>query len=367
MFKLRSIAAALALAAVLSPAAYAASSDKTFTISNTGDGPLTITVAAQPISGNPTEFALLSGHNCTTVAAGGSCAMTVRFTPTGSGTRTAAALNFTTNGTNGGAHSIALSGTGGASCTAGKQVYSYTGYDQVATVPAGCSTATIKAWGAGGGVGTYAAVCSGAGGFAQRTVTGLTTGDNLVVMVGRGGTGYSASYGGGGAGALSGSAYGGSGGGLSGVFVGSKSQTNALVIAGGGGGTYLSTVGGAGGGASGLDAKGMGGTQTAGGAPGTIPLTGGGGVAGSALQGGYGTKYLGGGGTGGGGGYFGGGGAGWYGGGGGSGYAPGGTLITGSGATVANSSDSDYTSGIGNGACAKTASGQNGRVVLIWQ
>jgi hypothetical protein len=211
--------------------------------------------------------------------------MTVRFTPTGSGTRAAASLNFNSNGTNGGAHSIALSGGRGESCTAGKQVYSYTGYDQVATVPAGCSTATIKAWGAGGGVGTYAAVCSGAGGFAQRTVTGLTTGDNLVVMVGRGGTGYSASYGGGGAGALSGSAYGGSGGGLSGVFVGSKSQTNALVIAGGGGGTYLSTVGGAGGGASGLDAKGMGGTQTAGGAPGTIPLTGGGGCSRLSLTG----------------------------------------------------------------------------------
>jgi hypothetical protein len=45
MFKLRSIVTALALAAVLSPAAYAASSDKTFTVSNTGDGPLTITGA----------------------------------------------------------------------------------------------------------------------------------------------------------------------------------------------------------------------------------------------------------------------------------------------------------------------------------
>jgi hypothetical protein len=113
---LRSLVTALALAAVLAPVSYAASSDKTFTVSNTGNGPLTITSTA--ISGNTTEFSLLSGHNCTTVAAGSSCSMTVRFTPTGTGTRAAASLNFNSNGTNGGAQSIALSGAGGggASC-----------------------------------------------------------------------------------------------------------------------------------------------------------------------------------------------------------------------------------------------------------
>jgi hypothetical protein len=115
---LRSLATALALAATLLSVAYAASSDKTFTVSNTGNGPLTITSTA--ISGNTAEFSLLSGHNCTTVAAGSSCSMTVRFTPTGTGTRAAASLNFNSNGTNGQSHSIALAGAGGggtASCS----------------------------------------------------------------------------------------------------------------------------------------------------------------------------------------------------------------------------------------------------------
>jgi hypothetical protein len=118
MLNLRHLITTLALAAVLSPAAYAASSDKTFTVSNTGDGPLTITGAG--ITGNTAEFSLLAGHNCTTVAAGSSCAMTVRFTPAGSNARNQAWLNFTSNGTNGGVHSIPLSGAGSvpASCTA---------------------------------------------------------------------------------------------------------------------------------------------------------------------------------------------------------------------------------------------------------
>jgi hypothetical protein len=113
MLNLRHLITTLALAAVLSPAAYAASSDKTFTVSNTGDGPLTITGAG--ITGNTAEFSLLAGHNCTTVAAGSSCAMTVRFTPAGSNARNQAWLNFTSNGTNGGVHSIPLSGAGGVS------------------------------------------------------------------------------------------------------------------------------------------------------------------------------------------------------------------------------------------------------------
>lgn len=110
MLKLRPLITAMALAAVLSPAAHAASADKTFTVSNTGNGAMTISGAA--ISGNTAEYALLPGHTCTTVAPGGSCALTVRFTPAGTGTRPAAALNFTTNGTNGPAHQIALSGAG---------------------------------------------------------------------------------------------------------------------------------------------------------------------------------------------------------------------------------------------------------------
>jgi hypothetical protein len=365
MFKLRSIVTALVLAAVLSPAAYAASSDKTFTVSNTGDGPLTITSAG--ISGNTAEYALLSGHNCTTVAAGSSCAMTVRFTPTGSGTRAAASLNFNSNGTNGGAHSIALSGAGGASCAAPKQVFLYTGADQYTSVPAGCSTATIKAWGAGGKATSSTNSRGGGGGFAQRTVGGLSAGSSLTVVIGQGALGISPTYGGGGAGAdgSASSDTGGAGGGLSGVFSGAKSQATALAIAGGGGGAWKSNGGGAGGGLTGVagTSGGGGGTQTAGGAGHT------GGEAGSALKGGMADPGLmEDGGGGGGAGYWGGGGSTSFGGGGGgSGFAPGGTLTAGSGCSVANSGDSDYVTGIGNGGCSTSASGQNGRVVIIWQ
>jgi hypothetical protein len=363
MLNIRPLIATLAIAAALSPAAYAAFSDKTFTVSNTGDGPLTVVVASPPISGNPTEFSLI-GNNCTTVAAGSSCALTVRFTPTGSGTRTPGALNFTTNGTNGGAHSIALAGTGGSNCTAPKQVFSYTGADQYTSVPAGCSTATIKAWGAGawgsGSSSSSPVYTGGAGGFAQRTVGGLSAGSQITVVVGQT---RGSIYGGGGA-MASGDASkdsGSDGAGFAGVFYGAKSQANALAIAGGGGGAKVGQSGGAGGGLAGVSAGGGGGTQTSGGAGwGT-------GVAGSALQGGAGDPLdqdLGA--SGGGGGYWGGGGA--YGGaGGGSGYAPGGTLIAGSGCSVANSGDPDYVAGVGNGGCANRTAGQPGRVVIIWQ
>lgn len=113
MLNLRSLAAALALAALLAPAVYAASSAKTFTVTNSGSGPLTITGAA--ISGNPAEYALTPGGCATPVAVGGNCSFTVTFTPTGVGARTPATLNFSSNGTNGPTHSISLAGAGAPS------------------------------------------------------------------------------------------------------------------------------------------------------------------------------------------------------------------------------------------------------------
>src|SRR5574340_1125050 len=98
MFNLRSLTAALALAALLSPAAYAAAASKTFTIPNTGNGPLTVSGAH--IAGNTADYAL-SGNTCTSVPAGGSCALTVKFAPTGDGPRAAGSLNFSSNGSNG--------------------------------------------------------------------------------------------------------------------------------------------------------------------------------------------------------------------------------------------------------------------------
>lgn len=374
MLKISSLALALSLA--LSSAAFAATSSKTFTLTNTGNGPLTLTPSAQPISGNTAEYAL-TGNNCASVAPGASCTMTVTFTPSANGARPAAALNFSSNGSNGPSHSIPLTGAGLAGCSAGKVVYSYTGSHQNIAVPTGCTSATIKAWGAGARGTAYAAK-GGAGGFAQRTLTGLTPGAALVVVVGQGSTSNAATYGGGAAGNTY--AYtGAGGGGYSGVFSSTVAHANALVVAGGGGGASGDSGswsdGAAGGGTQGQpgwDAfyTGRPGTQTAGGAAGYSDCKGGNySTNGTALAGGLGGGY---GGGGGGGGYFGGGGGGndcygGYGGGGGSGYAPGGTLITGQGCNVANSADADYVSGTGNGGCTANTSGQNGRVVIIWQ
>lgn len=275
----------------------------------------------------------------------------------------------------------------------GPQAYAYTGADQAVSVPAGCTTATIKAWGAGGGGGSnYWDNLSygGGGGFASRTLS-VTPGNTLKVVVGaKAGTNKSA-YGGGGLSAYA-SSMGGAGGGMSGVFLSTVTQANALVVAGGGGG----------GGAQGSDTlltvslpAGAGGDTTAaaeqyanydyyftnGGSATSIvggtPLRPGSysGGAGTALRGGaFGTL----GGGSGGGGYWGGGAGGGYkggsisyygggGGGGGSNYAPGGTVIAGSGCAVANSADADYVAGVGNGGCADLTSGQAGRVVITWQ
>lgn len=156
-----------------------------------------------------------------------------------------------------------------------------------------------------------------------------------------------------------------SGGGLTGVFLDEVTHTNSILIAGGGGGQ---SSGGNGGGLTGGEGRtlnkdpGNGGTQTAGGAPGSNSYRGIRGTAGSKLQGGNGApritdSYSGGGG-----------GGGYYGGGGGSGNNPQGSqggggsgfihpnLITNgqtvrlnnNGGPVPNNTDPDYINGAGD-------------------
>ena len=133
-------------------------------------------------------------------------------------------------------------------------------------VPAGVTSVTVKAWGAGGGGGGGYGAAGGGGGFAQATIT-VTPGESLTVYVGGGGGGgtyitygqggggggYSAvtrssTYliqaggGGGGGGATSGAAPGGAGGGSSGI-----AGTNNYSGYGNGGGGGTSSAGGAGG------------------------------------------------------------------------------------------------------------------------
>ena len=297
---------------------------------------------------------------------------------------------------------LPISGLGGttspviAGCQGGTQVFSYTGFNQSISVPDGCTSAAIKAWGAGGGGSSdsgsrcpVAGGSGGGGGYAARTVA-VIPGASLVVAVG-GGT-------------ISDRTVGAAGGGLTGVFVESVTQANALIVAGSGGGGGRAAIpafqsigrGGGGGGESGetgfarnfagyfaSDATygGEPGTSTAGGAAvgsaiqvsGLTPARS---SPGTALQGGRGNEQGGGGGAG----YWGGGGGGanpnWTtmyefkaeggGGGGGSGYAPGGTLIGAVGCAAANSADADYTAGVAQGGCTCMSAGGNGRVVVHW-
>ncbi len=240
--------------------------------------------------------------------------------------------------------------------------------------------ATFKAWGAAGGT-----VNGGKGGYAYGEYNSIPRNSNFKVWVGQGGAtvavtpnvGYSSRFGGGGGAGPTNdsSAYQGTGGGLSGIFANTATQANSILIAAGGGGGS----GGAGGGLTGTNGAnggsaggGLGATQSAGG--GTRTNIGyGGGLAGSALQGGGANTFRSGGG--GGGGYWGGGSAAGNnftggGGGGGSGFANS-TVITNSTLTNGtggppNQGDVDYINNAGNAVSINTANAvaANGLVVI---
>jgi hypothetical protein len=202
----------------------------------------------------------------------------------------------------------------------------------------------LTAVGASGGRSLQRSVVGGRGGLASGTFTFVKDQEYKLRIGGAGkngggGTGDSeGGFSGGGNGNQTGSGAGGGGGGFTGLFKGSITQDNAILIAaGGGGGANDPAEGGDGGGLIGVDGAnhgnnraGRGGTQTAGGAAGSVQTSG---TAGSALQGGPGAG-------GGGGGYFGGGGGGGHtgccadgAGGGGSSYIGG--VVDGTGATDA--------------------------------
>jgi len=186
----------------------------------------------------------------------------------------------------------------------------------------------FRAYGAGGGPGNnYSGTGQtplakgGDGGYAQGTLTSVSPGETFYIVVGEAGTviqGVTAvppnTYNGGGRG--SSGYYGGSGGGATHVATNTgvltsqvNTQGNVILVAGGGGGGGNCSHGGAGGGTNGEQPAsstqysnrtgGLGGTQTAGGAPYNS-----GSIGGSFGLGGYSTLNL-----------TGGGGGGWYGGG----------------------------------------------------
>jgi FG-GAP-like repeat/Abnormal spindle-like microcephaly-assoc'd, ASPM-SPD-2-Hydin len=94
------------------------SSPLTITLTNTGKTALTINAGGIALSGaNSGDFSLSPASNCpispSTLASGASCTISVTFTPTASGTRTAS-LTFTDNAANN-PQSVTLSGVGNAS------------------------------------------------------------------------------------------------------------------------------------------------------------------------------------------------------------------------------------------------------------
>jgi len=264
--------------------------------------------------------------------------------------------------------------SGGSGTTSTDKTFAYTGANESWTVPGSTTTITVKSWGAGGGGGGHTACGGGGGGGYSTSVFAVTGGPTLIGVLGGGGKYGSKApdLAGGGAGAFGGGggayndegtysdANGGGGGGYSGLFVGSVSQANAIIISGGaGGGGYNTCNGGYGGGTSGGDGedglnsngRGLAGTDSAGGAAGSLGDSVA--TAGSALQGGTGSKtsqpYYG---ATGGGGWYGGGGAGVTGAqgssgsGGGSGYVRSSSFPTG----VTSSSSTTMTNGsIGSG------------------
>jgi len=207
------------------------------------------------------------------------------------------------------------------------QTFSFTGGEQLYTVPAGVTSVQVDARGAQGGNNTYRTPPSGGanGGRVVATLS-VTPGEVLRVYVGgtagNGTTTQQGGYNGGGTGAVGnyfGQPYsdvqGGGGGGASDVRRGGSALANRVVVAGGGGGAGF--FGGGGGG----DLTGGNAPPAPAGITGTLSGTGG-----SQTAGGSQSAILGQGGSaanvggGGGGGYYGGGAGGYMGGGGGSSY-----------------------------------------------
>jgi len=321
--------------------------------------------------------------------AGATCEFGLRFTPQAVGTaNTPISANFV-----GGSTSKAVQGVGSTplpTCSnSGPHSFSYTGAYAYLSVPAGCTVATIKAWGAAGGSNGG---LGGAGGYATASFT-VTESEQLTVAIGHPGeiraSGVTANenYT---AGAFLPGGRGGkaSGGGLVAV----SKAANLLLVAGSGGGGFGSGVGGGGGGTNGQNAvngvaggyaDSVGGSQSGGGGL-TTPTAGGCTSRAQYVSGGYLTGGLGNGdypgylgigiaddAAGGGSGYFGGGGGtycGTTGGGGGSGYystangyLSGGSLSAATGSTPGNAGDSDRA---GAGSPAMGQPGGSGKVII---
>lgn len=121
------------------------------TITNTGNASLTISNIAA--SGDFSQT-----NNCSTIAAGASCAITVKFAPTVAGKRTGTIT--ITDSAPGSPHSVSLTGTGSSAPTTD---FSVTAASGSATISAGqAASFTLNLASSGGFSQTVALTCSGA-------------------------------------------------------------------------------------------------------------------------------------------------------------------------------------------------------------
>ncbi|MBF0500074.1 MAG: fibronectin type III domain-containing protein, partial [Candidatus Riflebacteria bacterium] len=162
---------------------------------------------------------------------------TIPITPVTSGTNVT--VNVAASAANdiaGNGNTVATQLTRGYTASGGSPnpcSFSYTGANQTYIVPAGCTSISVKAWGAAGGAGS---VYSGGGGGYVDGVISVTPGETLIARVGGGGSGTgSGGFPNGGSGASNG----GAGGGSSSIL---RSST-VLIEAGGGGGGSINQSG----------------------------------------------------------------------------------------------------------------------------
>jgi hypothetical protein len=173
-------------------------------------------------------------------------------------------------------------------CAPGSQTFSFTGGSQSFTVPNGCSSLIIEAWGAqGASSGSSGGKLPGKGGYVKGTLTGIASGQTFAVFVG----GQNGFNGGGSAKGI------GIGGGGSDIRLNGSSLADRIIVGGGGGGNGESGYTSGGGGGSGsCDANYCGGgagkgdsdrySSNAGGLNGGSSVTNDGGLSGSGGSGG---------------------------------------------------------------------------------
>lgn len=156
------------------------------TVTNTGGASLAVS-GATVTGANPGDFAV-SSNTCSTVAAGGSCTVSVSFRATAAGSRTAA-LNISDNAA-GSPHTVALSGTGTVSALPGVP------RNVVATGGSGQLSVSWDAPSSGPAPDGYGVYVYDAGGYTGRYVsTCATCRTATVAELANGRTYYAAVYG----------------------------------------------------------------------------------------------------------------------------------------------------------------------------